>query len=174
MARITVEDCLENVENRFELVLVAARRTRQLQLGHDPLVPEDRDKHTVIALREIAEGLITSDILKEVEVDTRQELEEVFASGESEASENAGEATAEATVPGTENRGEAEISAEDLAALADLIELAPVAQVLETASEETASDETASDETASEETASDEETHDADDAGDDAEEKPVS
>ena len=159
MARITVEDCLENVENRFELVLVAARRTRQLQLGHDPLVPEDRDKHTVIALREIAEGLITSDILKEVEVDTRQELEEVFASGESEASENAGEATAEATVPDTEDRGEVEISAEDLAALADLIELAPVAQVLETASEETASDE---------------ETHDADEAGDDAEEKPVS
>lgn len=164
MARITVEDCLENVENRFELVLVAARRTRQLQLGHDPLVPEDRDKHTVIALREIAEGLITSDILKEVEVDTRQELEEVFASGESEASENAGEATAEATAPDTEDRGEAEISAEDLAALADLIELAPVAQVLETASDETASDETASDE----------ETHDADEAGDDAEEKPVS
>ena len=164
MARITVEDCLENVENRFELVLVAARRTRQLQLGHDPLVPEDRDKHTVIALREIAEGLITSDILKEVEVDTRQELEEVFASGESEASENAGEATAEATVPDTTDRGEAEISAEDLAALADLIESAPVAQVLETASDETASDETASDE----------ETHDADDAGDDAEEKPVS
>ena len=174
MARITVEDCLANVENRFELVLVAARRTRQLQLGHDPLVPEDRDKHTVIALREIAEGLITSDILKEVAVDTRQELEEVFASGESEASENAGEATAEATVPDTKDRGEAEISAEDLAALADLIESAPVAQVLETASDETASDETASDETASDETASDEETHDADDAGDDAEEKPVS
>ena len=169
MARITVEDCLENVENRFELVLVAARRTRQLQLGHDPLVPEDRDKHTVIALREIAEGLITSDILKEVEVDTRQELEEVFASGESEASENAGEATAEATVPDIEDRGEAEISAEDLAALADLIESVPIAQALETASDETASDETASDETAS-----DEETHDADDAGDDAEEKPVS
>ena len=165
MARITVEDCLENVENRFELVLVAARRTRQLQLGHDPLVPEDRDKNTVIALREIAEGLITSDILKEVEVDTRQELEEVFASGESEASENAGEATAEATVPDTEDRGEAEISAEDLAALADLIESVPIAQALETVSDETASDETASDE----------ETHDADDAGDDdAEEKPVS
>ena len=169
MARITVEDCLENVENRFELVLVAARRTRQLQLGHDPLVPEDRDKNTVIALREIAEGLITSDILKEVEVDTRQELEEVFASGESKASDNAGEATAEATVPDTEDRGEAEISVEDLAALADLIESVPIAQALETASDETAGDETAGDETAS-----DEETHDADDTGDDAEEKPVS
>ena len=164
MARITVEDCLENVENRFELVLVAARRTRQLQLGHDPLVPEDRDKHTVIALREIAEGLITSDILKEVEVDNRQEREEVFASGESEASDNAGEATAEATAPDTDDRGEVEISAEDLAALADLIESVPIAQALETVSDETASDETASDE----------ETHDADDAGDDAEEKPVS
>ena len=164
MARITVEDCLENVENRFELVLVAARRTRQLQLGHDPLVPEARDKNTVIALREIAEGLITSDILKEVEVDTRQELEEVFASGESQASDNAGEATAEVTAPDTDDRGEVEISAEDLAALADLIESVPIAQALETASDETASDETASDE----------ETHDADDTGDDAEEKPVS
>ena len=65
MARITVEDCLDHVENRFELVLVAARRTRQLHLGNDPLVPEDRDKNTVIALREIAEGLVTRDILKE-------------------------------------------------------------------------------------------------------------
>ena len=154
MARITVEDCLENVDNRFELVLVAARRTRQLQLGHDPLVPEDRDKHTVIALREIAEGLVTSDILKEVEVDTRQELEEVFAPGEGEASETSGEAAAEATASDTGEMGEAEISAEDLAALADLIESAPVAQALEAAS--------------------DEETHDADNTGDDAEEKPVS
>ncbi|HCK76594.1 MAG TPA: DNA-directed RNA polymerase subunit omega, partial [Gammaproteobacteria bacterium] len=130
MARITVEDCLENVDNRFELVLVAARRTRQLQLGHDPLVPEDRDKHTVIALREIAEGLVTSDILKEVEVDTRQELEEVFAPGEGEASESPDEAAAEATGLDTGEMGETEISAEDLAALADLIESAPVAQAL--------------------------------------------
>jgi len=154
MARITVEDCLEHVENRFELVLVAARRTRQLQLGHDPLVPEDRDKHTVIALREIAEGLVTSEILKEVEVDTRQELEEVFASGEGEASETPGEAVAGAADSDTQNSNEVEISTEDLAALADLIESAPVAQALEAAS--------------------DEETHDADNTGDDAEEKPVS
>ena len=87
MARITVEDCLENVDNRFELVLVAARRTRQLQLGHDPLVPEDRDKHTVIALREIAEGLITNEILNEKEIDPYQEAEEAFAA----LSETAGE-----------------------------------------------------------------------------------
>ena len=74
MARVTVEDCLDNVENRFELVLVAAKRTRQLMLGADPLVPEDRDKLTVIALREIAEGMITSAILEEQEIDLEKEL----------------------------------------------------------------------------------------------------
>ena len=74
MARITVEDCLDNVENRFELVLVAAKRTRQLMLGADPLVPEDRDKLTVIALREIAEGMITRSILEEQEIDLEKEL----------------------------------------------------------------------------------------------------
>ena len=74
MARVTVEDCLENVENRFQLVLVAAKRTRQLTFGADPLVPEDRDKPTVIALREIAEGLVTPDILEEEEIDLEKEL----------------------------------------------------------------------------------------------------
>ena len=74
MARITVEDCLENVENRFQLVLVAAKRTRQLAFGADPLVPEDRDKPTVIALREIAEGLVTPNILEEEEIDLEKEL----------------------------------------------------------------------------------------------------
>ena len=64
MARITVEDCLENVENRFELVRVATRRARQIHsYGSDPLVPEENDKATVIALREIAEGLITPEVL---------------------------------------------------------------------------------------------------------------
>ena len=57
MARITVEDCLENVENRFELVMIASRRARQLQTGgKEPLVPGDNDKPTVIALREMAAG----------------------------------------------------------------------------------------------------------------------
>ena len=74
MARVTVEDCLDNVENRFELVLVAAKRTRQLMLGADPLVPEDRDKLTVIALREIAEGMVTRSILEEQEIDLEKEL----------------------------------------------------------------------------------------------------
>jgi len=65
MARVTVEDCLENVDNRFQLVLVATRRARQLALGADPMVPPDNDKPTVIALREIAAGLVTRDILDE-------------------------------------------------------------------------------------------------------------
>lgn len=58
MARITVEDCLDNIDNRFELVLVATKRARQIAHGAEPLVDEENDKPTVIALREIAEGLI--------------------------------------------------------------------------------------------------------------------
>jgi DNA-directed RNA polymerase subunit omega len=65
MARVTVEDCLENVENRFQLVLVAAKRARQLALGAEPLVPRENDKTTVIALREIADGSVTNAILDE-------------------------------------------------------------------------------------------------------------
>ncbi len=63
MARITVEDCLGHVENRFQLVLVAARRARQLAGGAEPCVPRENDKPTVLALREIAEGFVTSAIL---------------------------------------------------------------------------------------------------------------
>ncbi len=61
MARITVEDCLENIDNRFELVLTATKRARQIAHGAEPLVDEENDKPTVIALREIAEGLIDSE-----------------------------------------------------------------------------------------------------------------
>ncbi len=171
MARITVEDCLENVENRFELVLVAARRTRQLQLGSDPLVPEDRDKHTVIALREIADGMITNEILKETEIDPLKELEEAFAAaGETEAIGGTEDAKAPVQAEGVkeganESAGQSEASSEEssdidptaaefAAAVADLIEAVPVAQV-------PAVD-------------SDEEPQDADDAGTDAEDKPAS
>jgi DNA-directed RNA polymerase subunit omega len=61
MARITVEDCLQNINNRFELVLTATKRARQIGHGADPLVAEENDKPTVLALREIAEGLIDSE-----------------------------------------------------------------------------------------------------------------
>ena len=66
MARITVEDCLDNVDNRFELVMVSSKRARQLQIeGKDPMVAIDNDKPTVIALREIADGLVNAEILVE-------------------------------------------------------------------------------------------------------------
>jgi DNA-directed RNA polymerase subunit omega len=65
MARVTVEDCLENVANRFELVMVASKRARDIAVnGEDPLVEWENDKPTVVALREIAEGLITHEILE--------------------------------------------------------------------------------------------------------------
>ena len=68
MARVTVEDCLKNVENRFELVMIASKRARQIATGgKEPLVKEDGDKPTVLALREIEENLINADILIEAE-----------------------------------------------------------------------------------------------------------
>ena len=60
MARLTVEDCLEQVDNRYDLVLLASKRARQIAMGSDALVKEDGDKPSVIALREIAEGLVTA------------------------------------------------------------------------------------------------------------------
>ena len=65
MARLTVEDCLDHVDNRFELVLVAAKRARQLSMGAEPLVPLENDKPTVLALREIAENKINKSVLEE-------------------------------------------------------------------------------------------------------------
>ncbi|MDP2099642.1 MAG: DNA-directed RNA polymerase subunit omega [Methylobacter sp.] len=59
MARVTIEDCLENVENRFKLVLLASTRARQLQHGATEFVVRGKDKDTVVALREIAEGHVT-------------------------------------------------------------------------------------------------------------------
>ena len=74
MARITVEDCLENIENIFEMVLVAAKRARRVAHGADPLVELENDKATVVALREIAEGHITPSILEEVEQPATEEF----------------------------------------------------------------------------------------------------
>ena len=76
MARVTVQDAVEKVGNRFDLVLIAARRARQMQTGgKDALVPEENDKPTVIALREIEEGLITKDVLDARERQEQQEQE---------------------------------------------------------------------------------------------------
>lgn len=85
MARITVEDCLDKVDNRFELVMVASKRARQIAVGgKDPLVPEEGDKPTVLALREIAEGLINPELVAKVDLEVQQEqaaaLESMHAS----------------------------------------------------------------------------------------------
>ncbi len=66
MARVTVEDCLHAVENRFELILAASKRARQISIGQAPFVDQGNDKPTVVALREIAEGKISRDILDTV------------------------------------------------------------------------------------------------------------
>ena len=71
MARLTVEDCLPLIGNRFDIVLVASRRARQLELGAEPLVDAEKDKPTVIALREIAAGLMNQEILDEIEAKQR-------------------------------------------------------------------------------------------------------
>jgi DNA-directed RNA polymerase subunit omega len=67
MARITVEDCLDNIDNIFEMVLVAAKRARRIAHGAEPLVERENDKPTVVALREIAGGHVTPAILDEIE-----------------------------------------------------------------------------------------------------------
>ncbi len=73
MARITVEDCIERIGNRFELVLLATKRARQITRGATPLVEIENDKPTVIALREIAEGKIDPAILDEITQKTVEE-----------------------------------------------------------------------------------------------------
>ena len=75
MARVTVEDCLENVENRFELVMVSSKRARQLaNEGKEAMVPLEDDKPTVLALREIADGFVNADILLEPKIDHSEAL----------------------------------------------------------------------------------------------------
>ena len=99
MARVTVEDCLENVDNRFQLVLVATKRARQLANGVQPLVEWENDKPTIVALREIAEGLITASILDEP-------LYPVMEEEETEAEEGAESADTEVKAEATPAAGE--------------------------------------------------------------------
>jgi DNA-directed RNA polymerase subunit omega len=77
MARVTVEDCLAKLDNRFQLVMVATKRARQLANGAEPHVPWENDKPTVVALREIAEGFVTAAILDEVS--PREQAEEAMS-----------------------------------------------------------------------------------------------
>ncbi len=85
MARVTVEDCLDNVENRFELVMLATKRSRQLATGgKEPKLAWENDKPTVVALREIAAGLVDYDVIAQ---DDLIEDEPLFATFEDEANE---------------------------------------------------------------------------------------
>jgi len=78
MARVTVEDCLDHVDNRFDLVMLATRRARSFRrYGNDPLVPEENDKATVIALREIAAGLVSHEMLDRQELSQQDEEVEI-------------------------------------------------------------------------------------------------
>ena len=112
MARVTVEDCLENVKNRFELVLISSKRARQIAQGAEPLVELENDKPTVVALREIAEGLIDAAILDEQEVESAEWVsdEELAESQQSESVEAAEEKP--------EAEGEIDVAAALAAALA--------------------------------------------------------
>ena len=95
MARLTVEDCLPLIGNRFDIVLVASRRARQLELGAEPLVDAEKDKPTVIALREIAAGLMNQELLDEIEAKQR-------AAEEYEAAVEYAERQADQQSPSTE------------------------------------------------------------------------
>jgi DNA-directed RNA polymerase subunit omega len=125
MARVTVEDCLDKIPNRFDLVVLAARRARDLTLGRAPFVERENDKPTVIALREIAEGKIDLDYLSVQEAspvdmldkpdpesgptDTDEELAALLmedADGENEEEERE-------TVEDAEAEAEAELGAAD-------------------------------------------------------------
>jgi len=75
MARVTIEDCLDNVENRFELVLLASQRARQLEFGAESFLPASKDKCTVVALREIAEGHVTKENIESLHQPVEPALE---------------------------------------------------------------------------------------------------
>ena len=89
MARITVEDCLEKIENQYDLVLLAKERTLQLNSGAEMLVEEDNDKRTVIALREIGDGKVdTKDLKKDTVSRLRKEPDEIIEEQEEEEISN--------------------------------------------------------------------------------------
>ena len=99
MARVTVEDCLDKVDNRFQLVLVATKRARQLANGVQPLVEWENDKPTIVALREIAAGLIGPSILDEPAHPVFEEEEQTEEPAEAGAEDKAEAKTATDATP---------------------------------------------------------------------------
>ena len=102
MARVTVEDCLESMQNRFELVLVASRRARQLARGHEAHLEWENDKPTVMALREIADGHVDASVLDEIE-----QAEAINAAEEAAMREQNLEAEAESSEQGSSSEAAA-------------------------------------------------------------------
>ncbi len=94
MARVTVEDCVDKVSNRFDLVLFAAQRARQISGGAELTIDRDRDKNPVVALREIADQTVIPDDLKEAVVSTLQrvQVDDEVAADEMGSLSNAAEA----------------------------------------------------------------------------------
>ena len=86
MARVTVEDCLQNVDNLFQLVLLASQRARRLANGAEPTVAIENDKVTVVALREIAAGNITPEMLRERRTDSAETIARRLADASSDMS----------------------------------------------------------------------------------------
>ena len=107
MARITVEDCLQNIDNRFELVLVATRRARQLAAGAPSQLPWNNDKPTVLALREIAAGLVDRSVLEEPSPQEAA-LEAAAAELEELEARQGGEGVEAAAAPGGEEEAPGE------------------------------------------------------------------
>ena len=110
MARVTVEDCLKNVKNRFELVIIASRRARQLMRGKEPKVEWDNDKATVVALREIAEGHTNFETPTQEEQETAAMLHSLNASALAKEQQKAAEAAAAAAEDEDDADDEEELS----------------------------------------------------------------
>lgn len=114
MARVTVEDCIDKVENRFELVLLASHRARVIASGSPITIARDNDKNPVVALREIADETVTPDDLKEEFVHSLQKYVEV---DEPEAETVPLIASSSSSTPGSDGTGEVQfdrMSEEDL------------------------------------------------------------
>lgn len=96
MARVTVEDCTDKVQNRFDLVMLAAHRARVISAGSEPLVERERDKNPVVALREIADQKLTPEGLREDAIESYQRHMEVDEPEEDRMAELAGETSVSA------------------------------------------------------------------------------
>ncbi|MER9327719.1 DNA-directed RNA polymerase subunit omega [Mesorhizobium sp. M0152] len=119
MARVTVEDCIDKVDNRFELVLLAGHRARQISQGAQITVPRDNDKNPVIALREIADETLSPDDLKEDLIHSLQkhvEVDEPEADGEAIADQTGGAVAAADTDDAEDNVTFDRMTEEDLLA----------------------------------------------------------